>query len=93
MKALYKSMNYYDRLTSLLLAEAKASAEAVERAKKHQAARRKAEGPNRDPINAGDDLPPPRIETKRSNPIERRHPAHMHSRSKKVERDTIIGKI
>lgn len=86
-------MNYYDRLTTLLLAEAEVKPEVKARVRNIQAARRKAEGPDRDPINAGDDLPPPRIQTKRSNPIERRHPAHMHSQSRKIDRDTIIGKI
>lgn len=59
-------MNYYDRITSLLLGEArkptpeearKATPEAVERAQRHHAARREAE---QRPINAGDNLPPPR---------------------------------
>ena len=52
-------MNYYDRITSLLLGEAKAKPEAVERAKKHHAARRAAKGKS---INAGDGLPAPRAE-------------------------------
>lgn len=51
-------MNYYNRITSLLLGEARrATPEAVERAKRHHAARRAAKEL---PINAGDNLPPPR---------------------------------
>ena len=52
-------MNYYDRLTTILLAEAKVNPKVLARVKKIQQARRREEGPDRPPINAGDELDRP----------------------------------